>query len=202
MLEVLNRVQSSTGLLGRTPERSGTEPTGQRAHLRRRSSLELAPGGEWVTKAEVFKRIADNCNGPSTLREVLGGERVGGIEPPTSTLATTGRASGPVRPAPQGFGFFDDRAGGDSAQGGPIRPVSALASGILPARTGRLRAVDGGADNLLTVRQVAAKLCVSTAAVYKLVDRGALPHLRILNAIRVAPSDLEAFVASQRRGGK
>jgi excisionase family DNA binding protein len=51
---------------------------------------------------------------------------------------------------------------------------------------------------LLSVRQVASQLGVCTATVYALCARGALPHVRVLNAIRVAPGDLEAFVEGQR----
>jgi hypothetical protein len=40
---------------------------------------------------------------------------------------------------------------------------------------------------------VAARLCVSTATVYKLCATGKLPHLRVLGAIRVPPADLVAL---------
>jgi excisionase family DNA binding protein len=56
--------------------------------------------------------------------------------------------------------------------------------------------VDGGLDRLLTVRQVAARLGVSTATVYTLVARGELAYVRVTNAIRVAPRDLSAFIAA------
>ena len=52
--------------------------------------------------------------------------------------------------------------------------------------------------SLLTVRQVALALGVCTATVYALCADGALPHVRVLNAIRVAPGDLEAFVEARR----
>jgi excisionase family DNA binding protein len=45
---------------------------------------------------------------------------------------------------------------------------------------------------LLSVREVAAYLAVSTKTVYALCARGKLRHIRVLNAIRVAPEDLEA----------
>jgi len=51
---------------------------------------------------------------------------------------------------------------------------------------------------LLSVRQVAARLGVCTATVYALCARGALSCVRVLNAIRVAPGDLEAFVEGRR----
>jgi hypothetical protein len=52
---------------------------------------------------------------------------------------------------------------------------------------------------LLCVRDVARILAVSTATVYVLADRGDLAHVRVLNAIRVAPGDLAQFIASHRR---
>jgi excisionase family DNA binding protein len=51
---------------------------------------------------------------------------------------------------------------------------------------------DGG---LLTVREVAARLRVSTATVYKLCASGQLKHVRVLNALRIAAGDLAAFSA-------
>jgi excisionase family DNA binding protein len=58
--------------------------------------------------------------------------------------------------------------------------------------------VDGAKGHLLTVRAVADRLGVSTATVYKLVAQGDLPHIRVSNAIRVAPADLDAFLARYR----
>ncbi len=57
--------------------------------------------------------------------------------------------------------------------------------------------LDGGKGHLLTVRAVAAHLGVCKATVYALCERGELPHIRISNAIRIAPADLAAFL----RGG-
>jgi excisionase family DNA binding protein len=47
---------------------------------------------------------------------------------------------------------------------------------------------------LLKVREVAAYLRVSTATVYELYARGKLRHVRVLNAIRVAPLDPQTLV--------
>ena len=58
------------------------------------------------------------------------------------------------------------------------------------ASRAQLRAIPGGAGRLLTVREVAERLAVSTATVYSLCERGELPHVRISNAIRIAPADL------------
>jgi excisionase family DNA binding protein len=51
---------------------------------------------------------------------------------------------------------------------------------------------------LLSVRQVAGKLGVCTATVYALCAGGKLPHVRLLNAIRVGQGDLEEFVEASR----
>jgi excisionase family DNA binding protein len=50
------------------------------------------------------------------------------------------------------------------------------------------------AGRLLAVTEVARLLGVCSATVYALCAKGDLPHVRVLNAIRVAPGDLEAFV--------
>jgi len=47
---------------------------------------------------------------------------------------------------------------------------------------------------LLTVREVAKKLRICTATVYKLCDRGELRHVRVLQAIRIERGDLTAFI--------
>jgi|SRR5215470_7681142 len=50
-------------------------------------------------------------------------------------------------------------------------------------------------ERLLTVREVAEVLAVSTPIVYTLCERGELTHLRISNVIRVAPSALADYLA-------
>jgi excisionase family DNA binding protein len=68
---------------------------------------------------------------------------------------------------------------------------------------GVVGAVGGGGDAaLLSVRDGAARLGVCAATVYRLAAEGQLAHVRVLNAIRVAPRDLEAFVAGRRRAGR
>src|SRR5207237_2700457 len=52
-------------------------------------------------------------------------------------------------------------------------------------------------QGFLTVREVAARLSVSTATVYKLCAAGKLAHVRVLGAIRVAPVNLAAFIERQ-----
>jgi excisionase family DNA binding protein len=55
---------------------------------------------------------------------------------------------------------------------------------------------------LLTVRQVAERLGVCTATVYTLVERGELKHVRVSNAIRVAPGELVVFIRAKTKASK
>jgi excisionase family DNA binding protein len=57
-------------------------------------------------------------------------------------------------------------------------------------------------EQLLTVREVAARLAVSTATVYALCERGQLRHVRISNAIRVESAEVGEFMARQRSEGR
>ena len=72
-----------------------------------------------------------------------------------------------------------------------------LAAGLL-----QVGSTDGVVNHrprpLLSVREAARLLRVSTATVYKLCADGDLPHARILNAIRIAPGDLALFVQARR----
>ena len=69
---------------------------------------------------------------------------------------------------------------------GPSGTVSPIISGNLPAR---IRGATGG--TLLTVRQVAERLCLSTATVYDMIHSGELPASRLRNrALRVSATDL------------
>jgi excisionase family DNA binding protein len=51
----------------------------------------------------------------------------------------------------------------------------------------------------MSVREAAQALGVCTAIVYRLVDSGKLGHVRVANAIRVAPRDVAAYVAASRK---
>lgn len=48
---------------------------------------------------------------------------------------------------------------------------------------------------LLTVAEVASALRVSTMTVYRLLDRGELPRLRVGRSYRIRTSDLDAYLA-------
>src|SRR5262249_26811055 len=75
-----------------------------------------------------------------------------------------------------------------------------LPHGTLRGPTGPrgLRVAQPRPPELLTVRDVAQRLRVSTATVYALCERSALPHCRVSNAIRIRREDFDAFLS---RGG-
>jgi excisionase family DNA binding protein len=75
-------------------------------------------------------------------------------------------------------------------------PNTAPACATTP-RLADLGVLYGGRDRLLRVAEVAEQLGVSTATVYGLCAAGDLPHVRIVDAIRIRPGDLAAFVDGQ-----
>jgi len=73
--------------------------------------------------------------------------------------------------------------------------------GVAPDTTPFVPSLSPGivGEQLLTVREVAARLAVSTATVYALCERGQLRHVRVSNAIRIKPAEVEAFIADPSR---
>jgi excisionase family DNA binding protein len=63
-----------------------------------------------------------------------------------------------------------------------------------PPRLADLGVLYGGRGRLLRVAEVAYQLGVSTATVYNLCAAGELPHVRIVDSIRVRPRDLATFL--------
>jgi excisionase family DNA binding protein len=79
----------------------------------------------------------------------------------------------------------------------PVR--SPFVTRLLPGPAAmRPEVLRGGKDGLLSVREAAEQLGLCTATVYGLCANGALPHIRILNTIRIAPADLDAFIEARR----
>lgn len=56
-------------------------------------------------------------------------------------------------------------------------------------------------SQLLTARQAAAQLAISTRKLWELSNRREIASIRIGRSVRYAPNDLAAYIASQRSGG-
>jgi excisionase family DNA binding protein len=133
-------------------------------------------------------------------------ERNTGFEPATFALATQPGAiakasqdSHPL-PTPRNLSGRSKPAAPPHTQQAPA-PTSVprdFSTRFLPTQEGRICPAAG---HLLSVKDAARALRVSTATVYKLCASGALPHLRVLNALRIAPTDLETYLARTRNGG-
>jgi len=55
---------------------------------------------------------------------------------------------------------------------------------------------------LLKPREVAKITRLSEPMIYKLINQGKLPHIRIERAVRIDRADLEEFLRQRRRVGK
>jgi excisionase family DNA binding protein len=88
---------------------------------------------------------------------------------------------------------------GDPTESSRSQRIGGFIKKFVPSLSPTLKSIPGGAGHLLSVREIAARLGVSTATVYKLCDCGELPYVRVSNAIRVAPADLAEFIARNRR---
>ncbi|NVJ08309.1 helix-turn-helix domain-containing protein [Myxococcus sp. AM001] len=124
-------------------------------------------------------------------------ERRKGYEPSTPSLGSAASTRPGVISHSQTLGVL-----GDSGPGAvqPSQPVAGnrkeFAAPVLQGPTpARLCALPGGAERPLTVREVAERLAICTATVYRLCERGELAHVRVSNAIRVRPADVDAFIA-------
>jgi excisionase family DNA binding protein len=83
---------------------------------------------------------------------------------------------------------------------GPMVVQEATPRSASASRRPRVRAPDGGSGaRLLSVREVAQRLGVCTAIVYRLIESGTLPHVRVSNAIRVEVSKIDAYMKRRSR---
>jgi Helix-turn-helix domain len=128
-----------------------------------------------------------------------------GFEPTTFSLGRSGASVGGGSMGLQAVENIGNRSESNSHSAPPEAPFSSdFVSGLCLGTRGpgsSAGASQGGPDRLLSVRQVADHLGVTTATVYGLCAHGRLAPVRILNVIRIAPNDLSEFIASGRRLG-
>ena len=131
--------------------------------------------------------------------------RPAGLEPATRGLEGDIKALAGVSSSLQIGGTSRDSLTGNFQ---PSQPLASnrkhFAASLLHGtglETHALRSIEGGKSKLLSVKEAASRLGVCTATVYSLCERGELAHIRVLNAVRIAPSDLAAFVRAHRTSG-
>jgi excisionase family DNA binding protein len=114
-----------------------------------------------------------------------------GIEPATLSLGNGPLGDPAVSSGSQGVGNPGGGRERGVQQSQPVQEIfRLLATPLLPAageRTGQQ------AERMLTVREAAQALRVSTATVYKLCASGKLPHVRALNVIRLPKRAVDAL---------
>jgi excisionase family DNA binding protein len=131
----------------------------------------------------------------------------------------TGREGGGVQPsqavagAPKNFTtrLLPEFAAGDMgtdaaavrtrARAGWGAPGTAPRIATTPT-TADLYGFRGGPDSLLAPAEVARRLRLCTETVRRLCRKGELPHVRIVDNVRIRPADLAAFVSSRRHSGR
>ena len=91
-------------------------------------------------------------------------------------------------------------ARGDLSRASPGVAPNSRSFGAIVVQENPVAGVSGSASTgpYLTVREVAARLRLSTATVYRLCESGGLGHARVSNAIRVTEADLCAFLHGGR----
>jgi len=95
------------------------------------------------------------------------------------------------------LGFQDLTDSNHSSPSQPLAPETKIFAALVLHETS-VRA-PSGLEPLLTVKEVATILRVCRDTVYELCANGQLPHSRVLNAIRINPGDLEAFILARRQ---
>jgi excisionase family DNA binding protein len=76
----------------------------------------------------------------------------------------------------------------------PFPSAALIPAPNVDGRVDRFPVLRGGLESLLSVREVALRLSVSTATIYALVGQGKLPCVRVSNAIRIRPEDLAMYL--------
>jgi excisionase family DNA binding protein len=112
------------------------------------------------------------------------------LAPQSDSARSAGLASGGT--GAQALDIIESVERADTSNGAAARPDQ---RGFVPPVSPRYVQLP---EQLLTVREIAQRLRVCSATVYKLCAAGELVHVRISNAIRFSPSELAEFLARRR----
>ncbi len=152
------------------------------------------PGHPETTKGPEASEKNSRASDPFSVRAIQDSNLWPLAPEGVSGSSTTSSGVQPVEEA----GGEEKRRGADGRPG----PSWTVPRGTPVGPSRVLRTAEVGAGRLLSVREVAARLGASTAIVYRFYELGEFAHVRISNAYRVRPPDLERFIIERRRRGK
>jgi excisionase family DNA binding protein len=128
-------------------------------------------------------------------------ERDIGLEPTTFSLGNTDLPVAGGIQRSQGVGIIQGEMRGVSKESPDLgQNRSPFVTRLLPGEPRQVLNGGGSTDapeRLMSVAEVAERLGVKPVTVYKLCTRGRLAHVRVLNALRVAPSAVAEFLNRQ-----
>jgi excisionase family DNA binding protein len=139
--------------------------------------------------------VADGANASQDGEKITGGEGAS-VQPSQPFAEDTKNFTTHLLPKSPGAAQL--------GRGAPTAPVGAgawVGPGTAPPvettpTVADLAVLYGGRGRLLRVAEVAEQLGVCNAMVYRLCESGELPHLRVVNSIRIRPADLADYVAN------
>jgi excisionase family DNA binding protein len=117
-----------------------------------------------------------------------------GFEPATTCTPRNVEGRPDVTSGSQPFAITRVSPPGAVQPSHPVRQGTKDFAATLLLRPALLPSGAGEPGRLLSVREAAERLGVCRATVYRLSRRGELQHIRVSNAVRIAPSSLEAFI--------
>nr|WP_164002149.1 helix-turn-helix domain-containing protein [Pyxidicoccus caerfyrddinensis] len=117
-----------------------------------------------------------------------------GFEPATTCTPRNSRSRPAVTSPSQLFVNTRVSSAGVVQPSHPVPQDTKIFAASLLLGSAPVTPVASGFGRLLTVREVAQRLGVCRATVYRLCEQGTLPHVRISNAVRVNAEALEQFL--------